>query len=302
MEHEDEIVPKNTRVRMLFDDGKWYPGRVEFYNEISKQYRINFDDGDRIYVTLPDADVEILDPPPNRKTHGGERENARRTLTPVDQLKLSQAELEALAALPTVQTAEQWEDAGLDRVSVAALARAPASDLDIVLPQPLLLAISQDWLVTASQHRIYKLPQSPTVAAVLEEYGRWKKPGGKSRRDKESGEEASTGEHATAVTVQMRGRFAQEMLECFEKVVGTLLLYEGPEQEQFQAFESEAKYAEQYGLIYLTRLLLRLPECSLVLQGSPARKALAGMASDLALFLASHPALATASADPQDPA
>lgn len=28
LEHEDEIVPKNTRVRMLFDDGKWYPGGI----------------------------------------------------------------------------------------------------------------------------------------------------------------------------------------------------------------------------------------------------------------------------------
>ena len=49
-----------TLVRMLFDDGVWYNGKVSSYDVRSKKYSIEFEDGDIQETALPDKEVEVL--------------------------------------------------------------------------------------------------------------------------------------------------------------------------------------------------------------------------------------------------
>jgi hypothetical protein len=57
-----------TLVRMLFDDGVWYNGKVSSYDVRSKKYSIEFEDGDIQETALPDKEVEVLLDVPSNDT------------------------------------------------------------------------------------------------------------------------------------------------------------------------------------------------------------------------------------------
>lgn len=54
-----------VRLRVLYDDGVYYPGTVIGYHEGEKKYRIRLDEGTKFTSALPDNDIEILGLPPS---------------------------------------------------------------------------------------------------------------------------------------------------------------------------------------------------------------------------------------------
>eukprot|EP00960_Hanusia_phi_P028810 747602-Hanusia_phi.AAC.4 len=58
---EDDTFAGGTRVRVCYSDGFWYYGSIDDFHEPTGKYRISLDEGDRIFVALPDVDVEILE-------------------------------------------------------------------------------------------------------------------------------------------------------------------------------------------------------------------------------------------------
>jgi len=49
-----------THVRVLFDDGLWYPGVLTDFKTLTKKYTVQFDDGDEMDLRIPDKDVEVI--------------------------------------------------------------------------------------------------------------------------------------------------------------------------------------------------------------------------------------------------
>ena len=48
------------RLRVLYDDGAFYPGTIVGCNEQDKRYKIKLDEGTKFSTTLPDPDIEVL--------------------------------------------------------------------------------------------------------------------------------------------------------------------------------------------------------------------------------------------------
>jgi hypothetical protein len=59
-------VAAGVRLRVLYDDGVYYPGTVTGYQETDNKYKIRLDEGTKITATLPDKDIDILGLPPDK--------------------------------------------------------------------------------------------------------------------------------------------------------------------------------------------------------------------------------------------
>ena len=46
-------------VKVLYDDGQWYHGGITSFNTRTKEFTVQFDDGDEQVVKLPDQDVRM---------------------------------------------------------------------------------------------------------------------------------------------------------------------------------------------------------------------------------------------------
>lgn len=56
----DQEHEVGTHVRVLFDDGLWYPGVLTEFKTLTKKYTVQFDDGDEMDLRIPDKDVEVV--------------------------------------------------------------------------------------------------------------------------------------------------------------------------------------------------------------------------------------------------
>lgn len=76
-----ESVGIGSLVEVLFDDGKWYPGKVESRDESGK-LRIKFNDGDQQEVDANDPEMRIISAPSQFSQAGLERSSADPALGP----------------------------------------------------------------------------------------------------------------------------------------------------------------------------------------------------------------------------
>jgi len=166
-----ETVEEGTSVRMLFDDGEWYKGRVDIYNEVTDQYRIAFDDGDKIYVKLPDDDVQIA--VPVWKTKEGKIAKRPKYLlfNSSDPLR-SEEILSRLGTLSSVETVTSWEEKGPDKSDFVTLVPTKKCELDLEIAQPLVSLLTADWAQVAHELKVHSLPvpSDISVASILARY------------------------------------------------------------------------------------------------------------------------------------
>ena len=52
---EGELYAVGTRVKVFFDDGRWYDGKVVSKRLAKGDYEVLFDDGERLHLRIPDA-------------------------------------------------------------------------------------------------------------------------------------------------------------------------------------------------------------------------------------------------------
>ena len=302
----DSELPLGTQVRMLFDDGVYYKGRIDIYNDVTKQYRIAFEDGDKIYVKLPDEDVQIAVPIWKKMQDEG-RVAKKPKFALFTSGVVSEAALTALTQQETVQSRTDWEDRAPDAPESVLL--VPQVDDNtprhLQIAAPLLQVLTDDWLQVAHDGLLYQLPFPPdwSVAALLRAYGEKKPEAARPAAGKEFGRApsgtATGGEADGGITSEMRKAFALELTACFDTVLRDSLLYRPDELAQHTELVAKRKvagheaqaggggWAEVYGAPHLARLVSKLHEVCMLVKGH-TRLELVKMANDFASFFAAE--------------
>eukprot|EP00293_Proteomonas_sulcata_P008753 CAMPEP_0184297726 /NCGR_PEP_ID=MMETSP1049-20130417/8613_1 /TAXON_ID=77928 /ORGANISM="Proteomonas sulcata, Strain CCMP704" /LENGTH=312 /DNA_ID=CAMNT_0026607581 /DNA_START=131 /DNA_END=1069 /DNA_ORIENTATION=+ len=192
--------------------------------------------------------------------------------------------LSLLDSLDNVEREEEYISKGLHRSKSCSLARERRSELEIRLDPKVIQVAIQDWKHCGQSQKTYKLPASVSASSVLEDYAKWHR-------------KQATPSPFSAVSAAQREIFVAEIKVCFDKVLESLLLYEAAELEQFQKLKSaqpdmhSISWTSVYGALHLVRLLLRLPECSALMEGDRSRRALANMTHDLLEYMATEVSL-----------
>ena len=113
-----------TKVRMLFDDGVWYPGTLVKFDGRSQKYAVEFEDGDTQETKIPDKDVEVVllqVQGHDRSTSAGKAAKRARTSLPGDE------ETESKCSSKKTSKSSAKGGAGEELCKDAGAGQAPAS-------------------------------------------------------------------------------------------------------------------------------------------------------------------------------